>query len=225
MERHAILSSSDSRAYSAYHQHADLCPDILPTNRFPFLIASKYYHNAQLTGTLPARWDVIWYAPTENDVAILDIHVIDSYVINVFVGSQSSDSSFTIVPKSFATPTLADVAGAHLFNPQQRNLTVVLRGGINNHYKFVVTPQIAITIRMDMNLANFFSDTFVANIALLLQISISRIVIADVRSGSVIVDFGILPNNTTPSSPTNQSSQFTDLETLAVSFSSLGIIY
>jgi hypothetical protein len=83
---------------------------------------------------------------------------------------------------------------------------------------------------MDMSYADFVSDTFVANVATLLGISANRIVIANVRAGSVIVDFQIIPelisssvpgtNSTDP--PVDVTAQFVDLQALAATFTTKG---
>jgi hypothetical protein len=200
-------------------------PDIMPTNRFVLQIANNYYHKVTLTASLPVSWFIRWDAPSEANVAILDIFVSQMYVINVYKASSAS-GPFTYIPNSLTIPTLNSAAGANSYNPQGRNLTLAVRGGNQNVYKFIVTPTIAVTVRMDMSFSDFFSNTFVANIATMLGIPSSRIIIASVRAGSVIVEFAILPDTTTSAnlSPTEilqQSAiQIASLRSLADNFTS-----
>lgn len=112
--------------------------------------------------------------------------------INVFV-SDNPRSGFVHVPKLDRYPTMSDPAGSNCRDPQKRLLSVVLRGGPRRFYQFKIIYVAAVTIKMDMSIANFFSNTFIANMALLLQIPINRIAITDVRAGSVIVDFDVSP--------------------------------
>jgi hypothetical protein len=66
-------------------------------------------------------------------------------------------------------------------------------------------------MRLDMSLENFFSNTLVANLALLLSISVNRIKVASVRAGSVVVDFKISPAVSVAHDIHTQSLQVTDL--------------
>ena len=127
----------------------------------------------------------------------------------------SEDGPFTHIPSITRMPTLYDPVGTNVRNPQSRNLTVTIRGGGNNVILLRQLPTIAVTIRMDMSVKDFFADTFVANVALLLNIAPSRIVIAAVRVGSVIVDFNIAPAVSVAASHQDVVDQVTELHQLA----------
>ena len=55
---------------------------------------------------------------------------------------------------------------------QARLLSIVLRGGSKRFYQFVFVPLAAVTIKMDMTMANFYSGTFIANMATLMQVCV-----------------------------------------------------
>ena len=236
IESFGISPASEPRSYASYGPKFDPCPVILPTNRFVILITDGFYHNIRLTASLPNSWYIRWDAPLSTNAAILNIFTLDSYVIDVYT-APSESGPFSLIPQSPTVPNLDSVAGANLYYPQGRNLTVTVRGGTNRVYHFVVTPTIAVTITLDMSFAQFFSNTFVANVALLLGISLSQIKIADVRSGSVIVDFLLLPsipssNSTTMYNTTlganstvnvgNTIAQIEELQQIASNLSALG---
>jgi hypothetical protein len=104
-------------------------------------------------------------------------------------------------------PTLNDPAGSNARDPQARTLTVTVRGGVKRFYLFRVVPTVAVTMKMETTIAKFFADAFIANLATLLKISSDRIKIADVRSGSVIVDFTIDPANSIAVNDSSVTSQ------------------
>lgn len=189
-------------------------------SRFPFALAVNTTNYLLTTGTIPADgWNVRWDAPSQNDVTIVQFFIENSDVINVFVGTSSSDphpiQAKQLLDGSF--PTLNSPAGTHTRDPQRRTLTVTMRGGQSRFYSFVEVPVVQVTIRLEMSIENFFSATFIANVATLLGLSASQIKIANVRSGSVIVDFSILPSTTTTTNYTHTITQIHALRTVAKS--------
>lgn len=74
-------------------------------------------------------------------------------------------------------------------------------------------------MKMQMDMADFFADRFVANMAFLLSISPQRIKIADVRRGSVIVDFDISPAQMVAKNVTEVAAQVQELTQLTQNFS------
>ena len=190
VSRYPGYAAGAARAYSSYSGKFDPCPDQLPTNRFQLLLAAGHYHKLHSAGPMPVSWVLRWDAPSAADSAVVDIALLQPYVVDVYVGS-AMEGPFTLVAPQDGAPTYSDAAGANAINPRARNVTAVLRGGALNHYMFVITPTISVTVRMAMSLADFIGATFVANVATLLGIDASRVKIADVRSGSVVVDFTI----------------------------------
>jgi hypothetical protein len=190
----------DNRTYPSYEPKSDMC--VIET-----------------TGTVPPMWTLRWDAPSSDDVAVLEMFISEggaggSSVINVFVG-DSENGDFTFIPRfTDRFPNKTDAAGSNTRDPQRRILMTTIRGGAKNFYRFVVTPVVAVTIRMEMTLDQFFSDKFIVNIATLLGIPYERIAIANVRQGSVIVDFSILPTGVV-NDLTQYTQQVNDLRTLS----------
>ena len=174
------------------------------------LFAKDHLQRVYTTGSVPTTtntWYMRWDAPSENDSTIIEQFINNAQTVNVFVG-PSMNGPFRYVDRfTDRYPNLTDAAGSNTRNPQKRMLYVTLRGGAaNRFYKFMLVPEVAITMKINMNINNFFVDNFVANVALLLGIPTSRIKIVSVRAGSVLLDFTILPNNTvaTTSAQVNQ---------------------
>ena len=175
------------------------------------MFAAGHVHKVRSTGTIPSEFVIRWDAPFESDATVVEFFVQHSEVINVFV-SDRLNGGFVQVDNSEAYPTLTDAAGTNQRNPQKRYLAVTLRGGRYRYYKFVKVPVVAVTIKMEMDMADFFSDTFIANMALLLSIDTSRIAIVDVRAGSVIVDTNIGPSNSVANTSGEIAGQVDELQ-------------
>jgi hypothetical protein len=182
-------------------------------------------HRLESTGQVPGIWNIRWDAPSEADVAILEFVIHEggrggSSVVNVFVG-PSEDGPFTQVDNdAYRCPNATDIAGFNCRNPQNRTLTVAVRGGKNNFYRFVVIPVVAVTMRMEMTVEDFYSmrGTFIVNMAQLLRVSEERIKIVDVRRGSAIVDFNVMPETTSIVTPEEYVSHAEDIASIAIKF-------
>ena len=180
-----------NRSYAAYAPVDDLCAMRMSFSRFPLHIAPGLKHRVVSTGTVPTTWYFRWDSPYDTDSAILEFFIHGSNAVRVFVGTRQ-EGPYREVPRfEDRYPTLSDPRGSSARNPQKRTLTVTIRGGTERWYKFVVVPVVAINMKLEMDFDTFNTDNFIANIALLLQIPISRIKVADVRRGSVIIDFVI----------------------------------
>jgi hypothetical protein len=89
-------------------------------------------------------------------------------------------------------PTLADPTGSYYFNATEMAVTVIVSGRLP--VTLIQRPVVAVSLRMDTTLDNFYESRFVANVAFLLRIDISRIRVVSIRRGSVIVDFQVQPD-------------------------------
>ena len=208
-----------NRTYASYGPIDDMCPKRMYFSRFNFLLAPGYVHRVLSTGTIPDEFLIRWDAPSESDVTVVEFFVQHTLNINVYV-SDNPVSNFVHVPKGDRYPNMTDPAGTNIRDPQNRYLAVALRGGRRNYYKFVKIPVVPVTIRMDMTLREFYSDTFIANVAMLLRIPASRIKITQVRQGSVIADFEISPATTVANSSTAVVSQITELQQITANITS-----
>jgi hypothetical protein len=220
------FGGGDVRSYASYEPKKDLCAKRSSFSRFPLLLASGgMKHRIESTGTIPGIWNIRWDAPSEADVAILEFVIHEggrggSSVVNVFVG-PSEDGPFMQVDNNVdRCPNATDIAGFNCRNPQNRTLTVAVRGGKNNFYRFVVIPVVAVTMRMEMTVEDFYSTrgTFIVNMATLLQVSEERIKIVDVRKGSAIVDFNVLPETINIATPEEYVSHAEDIASIANTF-------
>ena len=173
----------------------------MPFNRFPMVVAHGYKHKIRSTGqfggsdigSTPATWYLRWDAPTSSQSAVIEIFVPGTQLVSVFVSSSMTDTDWTFVPGfKDRYPTLADPAGSNTRDPQKRTLTFTARGGVTRFYKFIIVPTISLTMKLDMDIYMFFTSSFVANVAMLLGISPNQISVANVKKGSVILDYSIV---------------------------------
>jgi hypothetical protein len=197
-------------SFPSFGPQNDMCAKRFYYSQFNFLWADHSINYVRATGTPPPSWTIRWDAPSEDNVAILDFFIEQSLVINVYVSDNGKDN-YINVPKQLTYPTFNDPAGTNQRDPQKRKLSVTIRGGKYRFYQFVIMPVAAVTIKMDMPIASFYADTFIANLALLLNIASSRIKITSVRAGSVIADFEVSPSNTLANSSLAVRGQIDDL--------------
>jgi hypothetical protein len=203
---------------ASYGPQNDLCAMRFYYSQFNFLWADRQINYVMSTGTIPSTWFIRWDAPSSDNVAIVQFFIQNSQVINVYVSDNAYDG-YVNIPHQEAYPTYDDPAGTNQRDPQRRFLAVTIRGGRYKFYKFVVVPYAAVTIKMDMKIADFFADKFVANMALLLNIASSRIKVTSVRAGSVIADFQVSPAVTVANSTAAFAAQVSELGQLTANLS------
>ena len=174
----------ENRSFAVYNSMDDACAMRFRKNFYKFMLAPGYHHKVRSTGTVPADWQIRWDSPYDTDSAVVEFFIHGSNAVRVYVGK--GDGRYVEVPRfTDRYPTLHDHAGASARNPQKRTLTVTLRGGEYSWYKFVVTPTVSVSMKLEMPFEEFVEEAFVANIALLLGISSSRIKVVEVTRGSV----------------------------------------
>ena len=189
-----------NRSFASYGPLDDECAKRFYFSRFNLLIANGTKHYIRSTGTTPNELLFRWNAPSSSNVAIIEIFYQASYDVSVLL---SSDPYIGFVPGVQLTryPTLRDPAGYYVRDPQRRILAVTVRGGSNSFYRFRQAPSVSVTIRLSLDFATFAGNSFIANMATLLTVDISRIKIVSVTKGSTIVNFKTLPSNTTAVTP------------------------
>ena len=185
-----------NRTFGSYGPLDDLCAKRFYYSRFNLLIANGTKHSISSTGTTPDELLFRWNAPSSSHVAIVEIFYQTSYDVSVLMSNDPYDG-FTSGEQLDRYPTLADRAGSYVRDPQRRVLAVTIRGGNYSYYRFREAPSVAVTIRLSLDFATFAGDTFIANMAMLLSVDISRIKIVTVTKGSTIVNFKTLPSFTT----------------------------
>eukprot|EP01035_Chromulina_nebulosa_P039938 gene39938-54008_t len=209
-----------NRSFASYGPIDDMCPMRMYFSRFPMLIANGTTHHVMSTGTTPSEFLIRWDAPSDQNMAILEIFFQQSYDINVLV-SDDPYKNFQLVPKfDDRYPNLADPAGSNTRDPQRRILAVVVRGGSKRFYRFRQIPVVAVTMKLSLPFETFVGNTFIANMAMLLGISRKRIKIASVRKGSTVVDFSTIPNNTMAANTSDVIQQVADLKNVTATLSS-----
>ena len=112
-----------------------------------FLDLKKFHIFLHVVGSFPDTFSIRWDAPSEDDVAVVDIFLPHNNRVNVFVGRDGDLGSQTFVQSNdFDIPTLGDRAGSNAYSSFYRNITVTLRGGVNNYYTFRAIPVVQIAL-------------------------------------------------------------------------------
>eukprot|EP00607_Mallomonas_marina_P005433 CAMPEP_0182439766 /NCGR_PEP_ID=MMETSP1167-20130531/86632_1 /TAXON_ID=2988 /ORGANISM="Mallomonas Sp, Strain CCMP3275" /LENGTH=3836 /DNA_ID=CAMNT_0024633535 /DNA_START=462 /DNA_END=11972 /DNA_ORIENTATION=- len=164
-----------NRTYATYAPIKDLCPMRSSFSRFPMLLSDATAHKLVTTGTNPSTFYMRWDAPSVNHSTVISIFVTQPKMIDVFT-APSRNGPWSETSRLARRPTTDDPAGASLLHPQERTLSVTLRGGENTRfYRFVTLPEVVITLSMTVDMHHFFAHNFIAHVAALLGISIDRI--------------------------------------------------
>ena len=209
-----FTGESINRTFASYGPIDDMCAKRMYFSRFPLLIANGTTQSIRSTGTLPSEFLLRWDAPSESSVAVLKIFYQQSYDVTVLVSDDPENGFQAVTRFKDRYPTMDDPAGSNTRDPQQRLLIVTIRGGAKRFYRFRQTPVVAVTMRLDMPFNQFVGETFIANMALLLGITRSRIKIVDVRPGSAIVDSQLTSNITVAQNKSEVRKQVDQLNDL-----------
>lgn len=160
----------------------DGCAKRSPAAAFPLAIQPGLEYDLALTATAPTIMALHFFSPSASEAVLVHLFVSLPNRIKVFVGgvevpplAQPSDPG---APPNL--PTLADPAGTHVFDPNNKVLHLVMRGGgaAGDHaYNIVRTSSIAVdmSITLDVDAENFYGDDLIHNLAALLGIDPSRI--------------------------------------------------
>jgi hypothetical protein len=106
------LNPSAFRKYFAHGPYKDMCPDIMPDNRFRFLLVPGYEHEVIATNMLPDRFRFNFWSENTSESVLMKVFMGKPQLIDMFVDGGRVERSTGDVP------TLADPAGTNLLNPQ-----------------------------------------------------------------------------------------------------------
>eukprot|EP00397_Hematodinium_sp_SG-2012_P000012 GEMP01000012.1.p1 GENE.GEMP01000012.1~~GEMP01000012.1.p1 ORF type:complete len:4962 (-),score=849.24 GEMP01000012.1:1054-15939(-) len=151
---------------------------------YPFAILPNLRYKVEIVASMPKKSRLQWFGE-EGDYVLLTLKFTKSLQIRPYINGAYDKS----LQRNVA-PTVADVHGAHMQNPQAQEFVILLKGGGPSLFLQTVDV-VQVTQTLDVPVAEFVADDFINNIALLLGISPDRIKVVDVRAGSTIVDFNI----------------------------------
>ena len=101
-----------TRTYFAHGPYKDMCPDIMPSLTYQFLMAPGYEYEMATTVTMPDRARVQFWSNDPSEAIMVNLFQEKPLVVNVFVDG-------VLVPASTVDqPTIKDPAGTNQLNPQ-----------------------------------------------------------------------------------------------------------
>ena len=167
-------------------------------------------YDLKAAATLPERLRFHFLSDDPDEAVVIELFFIEPLARELFVNGQK-------IPANNGTvPTLADPRGANVFNPQARRFYFVMRGGDPfATYDIVMKPTVQLTMHMEISFAEFVSDRFKDNLAVLLGIDEKLIKIVDLRPGSVIADVEIVDEEDTQVNDETATAQFDRLASVA----------
>ena len=178
-------------------------------SRFPVQVELGYTYNITFTGTNPKSMRFQVRGDDKGVGILVSIAYQNPELLNVFVNDGPA------IPEKNGTVAITDPSGSNTYEWLQRRLTFVVKN--DDIVVLQTTNAVHVSLALDTTVTEFYDGggegTFVDRIASLLGIDPARIVIVDVRQGSVLIDFAILEANTTVSSSnyTNNNLSLTDL--------------
>jgi len=146
--------------------------------QFPMMFEANQTYSIYTTGSIPSNTRIQYFSTSDEDSVLLKIFFTQPYALNVLVNGA------TVAPMR-GYPTLASARGANVFDPQQRTLYLVLRGSSvpgQQIYDIRTSNMIQLSVTLSVTAQVFFGPTLINNIATLLGIPSSRVVIANVHA-------------------------------------------
>ena len=196
-------------SYFAVGPIDDECPERFHFSWFPFLVQPGFAHDLEPTGTTPAYVRLTFLSQDPSEKMVVSVFYEQPSQLNLFIGDQQ------YAPLT-RHPTMADPIGSWVFDPQARRAYLVVGGVANGvQYNLIQTAYIQVTMTLAVDYSTFDGANVVAYLAKLLSIDPSRIVIADVHSGSTVASYNIFDTTNTTSSPTSQQASQDRLYTLS----------
>eukprot|EP00744_Colponema_vietnamica_P007563 GILI01010870.1.p1 GENE.GILI01010870.1~~GILI01010870.1.p1 ORF type:complete len:738 (+),score=179.47 GILI01010870.1:37-2214(+) len=173
-------------------------------NRFPTAVEMNRAYNVSMAGSNPRLWRMqLQGALDANDAVVVNLKYGTPETIEVWVNGVTKVDGIDGRRQPDRVPTVNDPVGTNRYWPLDRQISVVLKG--TDFVLLRVVNTVQVSLRMDTNLNDFFDNDgeskFIFRLALSLGISADRIKVVDIRQGSVIVDFAVVPKsfNTTAS--------------------------
>jgi hypothetical protein len=111
--------------------------------------------------------------------------------LNIFVNDGD------VIPEKNGTVGIHDPSGTNTYEWLQRRLTFVVKS--TDIVRIITTNAVHVSLALDSTVTEFYDSggegTFVDRVAYLLGIDPARIVVVDVRQGSVLIDFAVLDSS------------------------------
>lgn len=168
-------------------------------SRFHGLVELNVSVTAGFEVTVPESMKFRLESKDVNDFVLLNIVYERPNVIEVW---NAVSSKFITPFRANQTNLLDEKAncGANIYDSNLNKISFILTGGKNCILTIRTVDSVKITMRMETTLDDFYKNngeaTFFDKMSTFLGIDFSRIRIANIRSGSVIIDFHIVENRT-----------------------------
>jgi hypothetical protein len=140
---------------------------------------------------MPKKSRIFFFSDDPEEYALMQIFYQQPLKIRPYI-----NGNFDAMAERAVIPRTNDVHGAHAQNPQERRFYILMRGQpggmTNGNSIFLQTLEVVkVTMTLDVTVEQFDQTSFVDNLATLLGIDPSRVRIASVAPGSIVVDFEI----------------------------------
>jgi hypothetical protein len=162
--------------------------------QFTMEVESGLEYDLFTTAVLQDKNRISYNSDDESDCIVAKVLFSKPQALEVHVAKKDG-SKGELVQKveDGVMPTIADPSGTNLHHPQERKLYVTLCGGANNAFWLDYTSKIQVTATLAMTVDEFFAtedpntrttgtDSFIANMALLLGIPHSQIKVTCVHA-------------------------------------------
>lgn len=176
--------------------------------QYPFLLRPGTVNHLYVPSTHPQVSRVHLFSPLATESLVLRMFVQRANSQEVWVNGVQVKENAASSATDF--PTLADPAGTFLFDPQDKHITLTLRGGYSSGageagavggwggglattYDIVRLSSVQLSFKLAVDINSFYGENLVSNLATLLNIDPTRIKIVSVHAGSTNVAMEILP--------------------------------
>ncbi len=214
------LATSENRTDVSWGPVDDSCPMRFFEGRYFTQVQPSQEYHLEFSGSNPTITRLSYRSPDAQEAILVRFFYTQPKVLDVLIGDTIIDTSNLILPTLDATT----IAGASQFNPQQRHITLLLRGNADPSqqvYSIVQKPIIQLTLALEVTLEVFYGPFLVENLSKLLSIGPERIRIVSVQAGSVIVVLRISDAAPTSANITETSAQIERLGALTTQIRSL----
>ena len=173
-------------------------------SRFPSVVYSGQYYNVTAKGTLPNTMQFGLQATDETQSIIVAIQYKDPAVVNVYLDNTLVEPYKWTSAGGISECGFSDSHGTNRWFHEENTLQFVLR----STKRLVIKKSSSIQINLELNIPvdEFFNaggvSSFLDRFAAMLNIPSYRIRIVNVRSGSTILDFYVIADDSKTSAET-----------------------
>lgn len=202
--------NEDNRTVTATGPIDDSCAKRFYFGQYPFAVRPNKLTRIMWPATEPGQTRLHFLSPDPTEKLLVKMFIQRPNTLDIFVDGNKINPKDTTAN---GDPILTESIGTNIFNPQERELTIVLGGSTNNllgngavWFDIVRNPSVQITLKLSVSMDQFFNSnggtTLINSLATLLNIDASRIKIVDVKPVNSIIGRRLQSNSNSSSSST-----------------------